>query len=148
MAVTPNSIVTPQTPYSVVATLAAVTACTTRAPTATASLAAANISAFVPTSTNGQRIDWIQVKGCSSAFTAATVAQSVMIWQHDGTTAWLIKEIIVTAITPSTTVASYDSGPVPLNIVLPSTHSLYISTSITTTANTTALQVAAYGSLL
>jgi len=145
MAVTPNSIVTPQAPYCVIASLAAVSACTTRAPTATAGLAAANISAFVPTSTNGRRIDTVQVKACSSAFTSATVAQSVMIWMHDGTTAWLIKEIIVTAVTPSTTVASYDSGPVALNVVLPAAFSLYISTSITTTASTTALEVVACG---
>lgn len=146
MAVTPNSIVTPQSPYCVVTSLAALTACTTRAPTATASLAGANIIAFVPTSTNGRRIDWVQVKGISTSFTAATVAQSVMIWIHDGTNAYLHKEIIVSAVTPSTTVASYDSGPVALNIVLPAGHSLYVSTSITTTASTTALQIAAFGS--
>lgn len=148
MATTPNSIITAQTPYAISATLAAVTACTTRAPTATASLAGANITIFVPTSTNGCRIDNIQVKACSSAFTSATVAQSVMIWMHDGTTAYIVKEIIVTAVTPSTTVASYDSGLIPLAVVLPAAFALYISTSITTTASTTALSVIAFGATL
>lgn len=145
MATTPNSIVTAQTPYAVSATMAAVTACTTRAPTVTASLAAANIVAFVPTSTNGRRIDYIQAKGVSSAFTAATAVQSVMVWMHDGTTAYLIKEIITTLVTPSTTVGSYDSGLIALGIVLPAAFSLYMSTSITTTASTTALALFAYG---
>ena len=51
-----------QAPYFVAKTLAAQTACTTRGPTATASLAAANIIEVVPTSTNGLRIDAIQDK--------------------------------------------------------------------------------------
>jgi hypothetical protein len=145
MATTPNSIITAQTPYVAHASLAAATACTTRAPTATASLAGANILAFVPTSTNGRRIDYVMLKGCSSSFTAPTVAQTVTIWEHDGSTAYPIKEIVVSAVTPSTTAVSYESGPVPLGITLPSTHALYISTSVTTTASTTALCASAIG---
>lgn len=136
----------PQTPAITTLSLASQTACTTRAPTATASLAAANITQFVNTSTNGLRIDAIQVKGCSSAFTAATVGNIVGIWIWDGTNAFLWTEVIVTVVTPSTTVASFDitfTPPVPLN--LPSTYKLYASVSVTTTANTTALQVTAYG---
>ena len=148
MAVTPNSVVTAQAPYVVNGSLAAVTACTTRAPTSTASLAAANIVALVPTSTNGCRIDSISIKGCSSSFTAPTAAQTVTIWEHDGTNAYPIKEILTTVVTPSTTVASYESGDIPLGIVLPTTHSLYMSTSITTVANTTAMCVTAKGALL
>ena len=56
-----------QAPYFVAKTLAAQTACTTRGPTATASLAAANIVEVVPTSTNGLRIDSIQVNACSTS---------------------------------------------------------------------------------
>jgi hypothetical protein len=148
MAATPNSIITAQSPTIANISLAAVTACTTRAPTATASLAAANIVAFVPTSTNGCRVDSVSFKGCSSSFVAATVAQTITIWEHDGTNAYPIKEIVTTAVTPSTTVASYESGDIPLGIVLPATHSLYVSTSITTTANTTALCGTAKGALL
>lgn len=145
MAVTPNSVVTAQTPYAITADLTAATACTTRAPTATASLAGANILAFVPVSTNGRRIDFVTVKGASSSFTAPTVAQTITIWMHDGTKAYPIKEIATTAVTPSTTAASYESGPVPLGIVLPAAFSLYVSTSITTTASTTALTISAFG---
>lgn len=145
MAVTANSIITAQTPYQITGDLTAATACTTRAPTATASLAGANILAFVPTSTNGRRIDAVSVKGASSSFTAATAAQTVTIWLHDGTKAYPIKEIVTTLVTPSTTVASYESGMIPLGIVLPAAFSLYMSTSITTTAATTALVITAYG---
>ena len=145
MATTPNSVITAQTPYAITASLAAVTACTTRGPTATANLAAANIVALVPVSTNGRRIDAISIKGCSTAFTAATAVQTVTIWMHDGTTAYPIKEVLTTLVTPSTIVASYDSGLIPLGVTLPAAFSLYMSTSIATTASTTALAVSAFG---
>ena len=71
MAVTSTPIFA-QTPYAKTLTLAAQTACTTRAPTATASLAGANITAFVPVSTNGLRIDSIQVNAVGTGITTAT----------------------------------------------------------------------------
>ena len=135
----------PGTPYAVNASLAAATACTTRAPTATASLAAANILAFVPTSTNGLRIDRIQVQACSSSITATTAAQVVGIWMHDGTNAYLIDEITVTAQAPSTTAVAFSVSKNYSNLVLPATFSLYVSTTVTTTAATTALSVTAFG---
>ena len=64
------------------------------------SLAGASILAFVPTSTSGRRIDYVMLKGCSSSFTAPTVAQTVTIHRNDGTTAYPIKEIVVSAVTP------------------------------------------------
>jgi hypothetical protein len=138
----------PATPYAVNGSLAAVSACTTRAPTATASLAAANIFILVPTSTNGVRIDQIRVKGCSSSITAATAAQQVQIWVHDGTTAYLYDELLVTATTPNTTTtASFLLEKSYSNLVLPSTWSLYMSTTVATTASTTALEVQAFGGL-
>lgn len=142
----------PIAPYAVSASLAAVTACTTRAPTVTASLAAANIIAFVPISANGLRIDKIQVQACSSSITAATVAQTVLIWMWDGTTAYVIDEIQVSAVTPSTTAAAFGPGSSTANgtrnytnLVLPPAFALYASTTVTTTASTTALSVIAFG---
>ena len=135
----------PATPYAVSASLAAATACTTRGPTATASLAGANILAFVPVSTNGLRIDVIQVKACSTSFVAATTANIVGIWMWDGTTAYLIDELLVTAVTPSTSVASFTTSKSYTNLVLPSTFALYASVAVTTTAATTALSVQAFG---
>ena len=135
-----------QTPYVKSLSLVAQTACTTRAPTATASLAAANITAFVPISTNGLRIDSIGVTAASTGFTVASVANIVGIWSWDGTTAFLINEILTTAVTPSTTAVSY-SGMLTYSqpLVLPAAFALYASVSITTTAGAAALVVTAYG---
>jgi hypothetical protein len=101
----------------------------------------------VPTSTNGVRIDMIRVKACSSSVTAATVAQLVQIWEWDGTNAYLYDELAVTAVTPSTTVASFVLEKSYTNLVLPASHALYMSTTVTTTASTTALEVQAFGGL-
>jgi hypothetical protein len=147
MATTPNSIITPQTPYMAAVSLAAVTACATRAPTAVASLAAANIFQLVPTTTNGLYLDGINVSGCSSSISAATVAQVVQVWLNDGTTAWLFDEILVTAVTPSTTVAAF-KGFAAYAVPLPSTWSVWVATTVTTTASTTALNVVARGRAL
>jgi len=143
MAATPQFAATP-----VVGALsmAAVAACTTRAPTATAGLAAANILPLTAVSAIGQRIDSISVVAASSSMTSATQAALVGIWVWDGTTAFLIAEITVSAVTPSTTVAAFTTTWTPANpIVLPATHRLYASTTVTTTASTNALSVEAFG---
>lgn len=135
-----------QTPFVKSLSLAAQTACTTRAPTATASLAGANITEFCGTSTNGRRIDSIQVQACSTSITAPTAGNIVQIWAWDGTTAYLIDEISVTAVTPSTTAVAFTTTKYytqPIN--LPAAFKLYASVTVTTTASTTALQVTAYG---
>jgi hypothetical protein len=135
-----------QTPYLKTLSLAAVAACTTRAPTATASLAAANIIELTPVSTNGRRVDSITVSACSSAIGAATVAQLVGIWAWDGTTAHLIEEIVVTAVTPGTTAEAFSTTWYPSTpLVLPAAFKLFASTTVTTTASTTALQVTVQG---
>ena len=137
-----------QTPFATTLTLAAQTACTTRAPTATASLSGANIIQFVNTSTNGTRIDTIQVNACGTSMTTANASNLVGIWMWDGTTAFLINEITVTAVTPSATTPAFTvtyAFTQPLN--LPSTYKLYASVGVTTTATGTALQVAAFGGL-
>lgn len=135
----------PATPLASFADLTAIAACTTRAPTATAGLAAANIIQLLDVTTNGARIDTIKVKGSSTSFTASTAAQTVTIWQWDGTKAWPIKEIIVSVTTPSTTAASFEGSASFSDLVLPATHKLYVSTSVATTAATTALTVEAVG---
>lgn len=145
MATSPYPIAA-QTPYLKSLSLAAQTACTTRAPTATASLAASNITELTPVSTNGRRIDSVTVSACSTAIASATVAQVVGIWAWDGTTAYLIKEIDVTAVTPSATVDAFTTTWYPtIPLVLPAAFKLFASTTVTTTAATTALQVTVMG---
>lgn len=135
----------PLTPLAPSVSLAAVTACSTRAPTATASLAAANIVQLLASQTNGARIDKIHINACSSSITAATVAQTVLVWLHDGTTAWVVDEIAVTAVTPSTTAVAFSAEKFYANFVIPTGYSIYVSTTITTTASTTALQATLFG---
>ena len=145
MAVTSTPIFA-QTPYAKTLTLVAQTACTTRAPTATASLAGANITAFVPVSTNGLRIDSIQVNAAGTGITTANAANLVDIWLWDGTTAFMILEVAVTAVTPSATAAAFTTTyTFPAPLVLPAAFALYASTTVTTTASGTALQVTAFG---
>ncbi len=148
MAVTANSIITAQNPYAAALSLAAVTACTTRAPTATASLAAANILLLSAPTTNGLRIDRIRVKGSSSAMTVGTASQTVIIWLWDGTNAWVFDEIIVSAVTPSTTTPSFLIEQQYVGLVIPATWAVYASTTVTTTAATTALDVLLTGATL
>ncbi len=140
-----NQPIFPGSPAVGNANLTAVSACTTRAPIATANLATNNLVQLVPTTTNGLRIDKIQVQAASSSITSATAAQLVQLWLYDGTTAWLIAEIAVTAITPSTTAAGFNGAYYPTNLVIPATYSLYVSTTVATTASTTALIVTAFG---
>lgn len=135
----------PQTPFVISTSAAAKAACTTRAPTVTASLAAANIFEITPVSANGRRIDKIQVNANSTAITSATAANLVGIWAWDGTTAYLIDEITVTAVTPSTTVASFTTNKVYTDLVLPAAFKLYASLTVPTTASTTALQISVFG---
>jgi len=146
MAVTATPIFV-QSPLIGYLDMSAQTACTTRGKTATASLAGANIIQLLNTTTNGARIDSIQVNACSTAIGSQTAANLVGIWIWDGTNAQLYTEITVTASTStSATVAGFTTTITFTNpLVLPSTYKLYASVSVTTTASTTALQVFTFG---
>lgn len=137
----------PLTPYAVVLQGPSNiwTACVTRAPTATASLAAANIIEFVPTSSFGRRIDKIQVQGSSSGISAPTAAMSLLIFLWDGTTAFFFDEIVVTVQTPGTGAAAFQASKSYTNLVLPAAFKLYAACTVTTASATTAITVAAFG---
>jgi hypothetical protein len=132
--------------YNAMAGGGAQTACTTRGPTATASLASANILILVPTTgnTDGRRIEKISIKASSTSFTSASMNGTVTVWRHNGTTAFPLFEIVCTAVNPSTTVSSYEIE-YPCDIRLQTTDAIYFSTSITTTASTTAFTIHAEG---
>lgn len=54
-----------------------------------------------------------------------TAASTVTIFLHDGTNFRILTEVAVSAVTPSTTVASFDSGPIAFDdLVLPTNWSL------------------------
>ena len=135
----------PNVPYAVNGSLASATACTTRAPTPTASLAAANITLLCPATTNGLRVDKIAVQACSNSIAAATVAQTVLIWMWDGTNAYVVDEFVVTAQAPSATATAFRLEKSYSNLVLPAAFALYHSTTVTTTSSTTALSTQVFG---
>jgi hypothetical protein len=146
MANTFNNIMGPSDGVLATANFAAVTACTTRGPTATASLAAANIIALVAVTTETTKISGFTIKGASTSMTAPTAAQIVTIWHHNGTTAFPIRELVITAETPNTTtIKSFEQYTAIDDHVIPIGHSLYASTTVTTTASTTAFVLHAHG---
>lgn len=152
MANTPNAVITAQAAFLKHCNLAAATACTTRGPTATAGLAAANILlALAANATADQKITKISVKGISTSITAPTAANIVGIWHWDAAAgmAHLIDEILVTVVTPTaSTVASFYAEKLYDELVLPAGDALYMSVGVTTTASTTALQGNIHGASL
>ena len=135
----------PVLPYANMASLTAQTACTTRAPIATADLGTNNLVELVGISTNGRRIDVIRVKASGTSITTANAANLLQIWWWDGTTARLYDEIPITAVTPSTTAVSFSVERLYTTLVLPPTHKLYVGITVTTTAAGTALTAQALG---
>ena len=144
-----NLQVFPQAAALLSADLVTTAACTTRGPTLTAGLAAANIiamSAAVPAITTDFRISKVGLKGIATGITGNVVACIIGLWDYDGTTARLKKEIAVTVpTTPSTTVIGFEFDTPYDDFVLPAGHSLYVSTTVTLAAATTAIGVTAHG---
>jgi hypothetical protein len=146
MAANTNPIF-PVAPYTAACSLIAASAGTSRAPTAHANMASTPIFAvaLTATSTNGLRVDKIQVKAGATAINGATTAGSVIIWLDDGTTGYPIAEILTPVVTPSASVASLDVYQTFTNLVLKPTDTLWASTTIAGAAATHALSVIAYG---
>jgi hypothetical protein len=120
-----TSPIFPLTPIVGIATLTAATAITSRANiTGTTGLVK-----LTDTSTNGTKVDAITVEAKGTS-----VANIISIWMYNGTTSYLLSEIPVTAITPSTTVSGFTTTVNYSNLVLPPTYQLYISEQVGTTS--------------
>lgn len=78
----------------------------------------------------GTRIDDITIQA-----TGTTTAGMVRLFLHDGTNARLVKEIAVSAITPSGTVAAFTSSLFNQNLILATGWSLRASTHNAETFN-------------
>lgn len=111
----------PNSPLIGIATLTTPTAVTSRANIT----GTTNLTQLTPQSTNGKRVDRIQIhaKGNSSA-------ASLFIWIYNQTTSYLMDEILISAITASNTVAAFDSYNAYTNLVLPATYQLYVSVTV------------------
>jgi len=82
-------------------------------------------------STNGRRINKVTVRA-----TGTTTAGVVRLFIHDGSNARLLKEILVTAITPSTTIETFTSTiEYSSGLILPTGYSLRASTNNAETFN-------------
>ena len=88
------------------------------------------LATILTAGSNGTRIDDIKIQA-----TGTTTAGVVRLFLHDGTNARLYDEILVPAITPSTTVEAFSAMLVNLGIVLPSGWSLRASTNNAETFN-------------
>ena len=120
MAVTATSIFA-QSLVVGIATLTSPTPITSRANiTGTTGL-----TQLTPTSTNGKRVDWVEVK-----LKETSVAGSLFIWLYNGTTSFLMDEILIAAVTASTTVESDHTLLETEHIFLGATDQLYISTTV------------------
>lgn len=93
------------------------------------------IGTVLAAGSNGTRIDLITIKA-----TVTTTAGMIRLFIHDGTNYRLWKEIAVSAITPSGTVAAFASILTPdtdgdLPLILPANYSLRASTNNAETFN-------------
>jgi hypothetical protein len=110
---------------------------------AAAALATADTSRTAPTTVvtvftagaSGSRIDEVNVIA-----TGTTTAGVVRLWLYTGSVYYLIEEVLVTAITPSTTVAAFSTTLTFNNFMLPSGHSLRATTN-----NSEGFNVVAFG---
>jgi hypothetical protein len=88
------------------------------------------LATILTAGSNGTRIDDIKVQS-----TGTTTAGVVRLFLHDGTNARLLDEILVPAITPSTTVEAFSASLLNQAIVIPSGWSLRASTNNAETFN-------------
>lgn len=120
MAVTATPIFV-QTPLVGIGTITSLTAVTTRTNIA----GTTNLVQVTPTSTNGKRIDRVVITSKET-----TVAGIVHLWIYNGTTSFLFDEILVTAVTGSTTVAGFSTYKDYTALNLPPTYQLYAGVTV------------------
>ena len=88
------------------------------------------LATILTAGSNGTRIDDIKIQA-----TGTTTAGVVRLFLHDGTNARLFAEILVSAVTPSTTVEAWSATLLNQAIVIPSGWSLRASTNNAETFN-------------
>lgn len=93
----------------------------------------ATAAAAPPGGGNGAFIQDITIKG-----TGTTAAATVCIFKNVSSTRYLIKEVLVTAITSSTTVATFDSGKLTINEFLAPGDKIDVLTTVTQTMHVSA----------
>jgi hypothetical protein len=105
------------------------------------SIATADTSRTAPTSVgtlftagaSGSRVDEINVVAAGN-----TTQGAVRVFVFNGTNYFLLREVLVPAITPSTTVAVFSSTLVFSNLVIPTGHTIRVTTNNAETFHVTA----------
>ena len=88
------------------------------------------LATILTAGSSGSRVDDIKIQA-----TGTTTAGVVRLFLHDGTNARLFAEILVTAVTPSTTVEAFSAVLLNQAIILPNGWSLRASTNNAETFN-------------
>lgn len=88
------------------------------------------IATIFTAGSSGSRVDDIRIQAVGT-----TTAGVVRLFLHDGTNARLLSEILVPAVTPSTTVPAFSAALLNQAIVLPDGWSLRASTNNAETFN-------------
>lgn len=110
------------TPRIGIATAVSATAVTSRANIT----GTTNLIALITGVAAGTRVDRVVIKA-----TETTAAGCYCIWLYNGTTSYLIKEVLATAITAGNTTPSFEAEVTFNDLILPSaSHALYISSTI------------------
>lgn len=96
----------------------------------TSRTAPTNVATVFTAGSSGSRIDSVSIVA-----TATTTAGVVRLWLFDGTNYRLFQEVLVTAITPSTSIATFRSDLSFNTLLLPNGWSLRATTNNTETFN-------------
>ena len=101
----------------------------------TSRTAPTNVGTVFTAGASGSRIDEVSISA-----TGTTTAGVVRLFIYNGTTYYLLQEILVSAITPSTTLAVFSYDATFNNLMLPSGSSLRVTTN-----NAESFSVIAFG---
>jgi hypothetical protein len=92
-----------------------------------------NFGTLFAAGSGGSRVDEIDIVAAG-----ATTSGVVRVFVFNGTSYFLLREVLVPAITPSTTVAVFSSTLVFSNLVLQTGYSLRVTTEVANTFHVTA----------
>jgi hypothetical protein len=116
-----TSPIFPQVPSIGIATLVSNTAVTAR----TNIVGTTGLTQLTANSTNGTRIDFIEVQGQGT-----TVATIINVWLNDGTNSYLVEEISLPATTANTTSVAATTTVSYTKFTLPPTNRLFVSQQV------------------
>lgn len=116
-----TSPIFPQVPIIGIATLVSNTAVTSR----TNIVGTTGLTQLTANSTNGTRIDFIEVQGQGT-----TVATIINVWLNDGTNSYLVEEISLPAATANTTSVASSNTIAFTKFTLPPTQRLFVSQQV------------------